>query len=389
VAEPSGVVRPTGRDGVAIRIFSLSCVAWLLLRFLPGTAVPSPGVSSSLSVVRASPSPTAGVFEISGVPSDDPAGLFRAPEIVAAMARLQGRVAGANEALALAAQEIASRIEPFPEEEVTGLRLSGVLVPFYGPDAARLSRAREEATERPWLTLETVRESVDGRLSEPDDGVLVADAARRRELTRLLRNTENVLEDESSRVARALDEFRREALQAATRAQGPFRRHGTGRILELVLAAWLGATLREALRRRPGPVPVELSMTFAPVLAAAVILMLEGSTLLPIDPVRGLSLAFVPLAFVLGFGCSSILLIASRLDRVLAPDAPVAVAPPARAPEPVRPAPARPGPPPFPRAGEVPVRPAPAPAPAPPSRPRTEREVEEVRLPFFPKKPRG
>jgi len=369
-----------GRDGTAIRIFSLSCVAWLLLRFLPGTSAPSPEVASALSVVQARPSLVSGVFEISGIPptTDDPSGLFRAPEIVAVLTRLRGRVAGENAALALVARNTAARIEPFPEEEATGLRLSGLVVPFYGADRDRLDGGVREATERPWLALQWLREVVDGRLAEPEDGILVADGARRRELTRLLRNTEDALEDASTEMARAAEEFRRDALAAAARAQGPFRRHGAGRILELVLAAWLGTTLREALRRRPGPVPSELALTFAPVLAAAVILTLEGSSLLPTDPVHGLSLAFLPIAFLLGFGCSSILLVVSRLDRVLFADEPAPPpAPIRRSAEPAAPGPV--GPPPLPRAGEVRAQAAPAP------RTRSERERPERRPPFFPK----
>jgi hypothetical protein len=355
---------------IAVRVFSASCAMWLALRFLPGAAVP--GVASHLSVVQASPSPVRGVWEVHGrpAPAEDPSGFFRAPEIVAALARLDGRVAAANAALALAARDVAEKIEPFPEEETTTLRVSGVVVPFYGVDGVRLARAREDAAERPWLALQAVRQCIDASLSEPEEGILVADAARRRELTRLLRNTEGALEDQETAVLRALDEFRAEGLAAAARAQGPFRRHGTGRTLELVLAAWLGASLREALRRRPALVAPEISLTFAPVLALAVHFALEGSGALPADPVRGVPLAFLPLAFGLGYGCSALLVVVSRLDRLVRGEEP------APAPRPVvAPAAPRPGPPPLPRAGDA-ARP----------RPRTERELPEGRLPFHPRK---
>jgi hypothetical protein len=380
-----------GGNGATIRIFTFSCVAWLLLRFLPGTSVPSPGVASTVSVVRASPSPVSGRYEISGLPdaADDPSGLFRAPEIVGALARLDGRVEGANEQLALGAREVAGRIETFPDRGVTGIRISGALVPFHERDGDRLARARREATERPWVSLETVREIVDSRLSEPDEGLLVEDVAQRRELTRLLRNTEGSLQDRATSVGWALDEFRREALDAAARAQGPFRRHGTGRILELVLAAWLGTTLREALRRRRAAVPPELSLTFAPVLAAAVVLMLEGSAVLPVDPVRGLSLAFLPLSFLLGFACSAILLVASRLERVIGTEdpGPAELAP--NPPHPARPRPTRPRPtpPPLPRAGEV-LEQRPDAPPEESRRPRSEREAPDTRPTDSPREPR-
>jgi hypothetical protein len=359
-------------DPAAVRIFSVSCVAWLALRFLPGTAVP--GMASFVSVVRVSPSSALGVYEVVGrpEPADDPAGVFRTPEVVAALARLHGRVDAANAALRLAAREVAGRIDPFPEEATTTLRMSGVVVPFYGADAARLARAKADASEHPWLALEAVRECIDSSLSEPDEGILVADAARRRELTRLLRNAEDAVEEQETAVLRAVDEFRAEALAAAARTQGPFRRHGTGRILEVVLAAWLGATLREALRRRPGALPPEVSLTFAPVLAAAVLFAAEGSGLAPADPVRGMPLAFLALAFVLGYGCSALLIVASRLDRLVRREAPVVAAPAAPVTAPAAP---RPGPPPLPRAGEVP-RP----------RPRSERELPEPRLPIHPKR---
>jgi hypothetical protein len=380
---PAEALRSPGA-GAAVRIFSVACLAWLALRFLPAT--PVPGMASFVSVVRVAPSPTLGVYEVVGrpEPAEDPTGVFRTPEVVAALARLEGRVDAANAELRQTAREMAGRIEPFPEEETTTLRVAGVLVPFYGADAVRLAGAREDAGTRPWLALEAMRECIDATLAEPDEGILVADAARRRELTRLLRNTEDALEGQDTAVLRAVDEFSAEALAAAASAQGPFRRHGRGRIFEVAFAAGLGAMLREALRRRPGVLPVELSLTFAPVLAAGVLFAAEGSGMVSRDPVRGMPLGFLALAFGLGFCCSAILLVASRLDR-LVPREKRAPAPaltpiyraaaPAASAAPATPAAPRPGPPPLPRAGEPP-RP----------RQKTERELPEGRLPIHPKR---
>jgi hypothetical protein len=234
-------------------------------------------------------------------------------------------VAGTNDDLALLAAGIAGTVEAFPEDGVTGIRLGGLLVPFYDRDADRLAAARETARTRPWESLRTVVAVLRGRLSEPQKGFLLEDSTQRRDLTRMLREVEDSLEDGEGRVRQAMERFRADNLEAAGRAERPFLRSGRGRILEIILAALLGATLAEALRRRPSRISPLITLAFSPVLASAVVLLLEGSSVLPVDPLRGISLGFLPISFSIGLGCAGLLGMASRLERLVeaAPETPV------------------------------------------------------------------
>ncbi|MGH2569996.1 MAG: hypothetical protein ACRDGR_02140, partial [bacterium] len=87
-ARPGDALRNPGA-AAAVRIFSVSCLVWLALRFLPAT--PAPGMASFVSVVRVAPSSSLGVYEVVGrpEPAEDPTGVFGTPEVVAALARLE------------------------------------------------------------------------------------------------------------------------------------------------------------------------------------------------------------------------------------------------------------------------------------------------------------
>jgi hypothetical protein len=63
-----------------------------------------------------------------------------------------------------------------------------------------------------------------------------------------------------------------------------------------------------------------LATVFAPLLATAVVLLLEGTPLLAVDPIRGLTLAFLPLSFAIGLTSRGFLAIAARLPKLFETD---------------------------------------------------------------------
>jgi hypothetical protein len=101
------------------------------------------------------------------------------------------------------------------------------------------------------------------------------------------------------------------------------------------------------------------------------VLLLETWRVLPVDAIGGTHVAFVPLAFLLGFSAAGTLEIASRLDRRerLPVGEPAAV--PSRAPA-VAPTPAPP-----PTRVSPPAPPAVVAEASPPA-PRSEREIDDA-----------
>jgi hypothetical protein len=240
-----------------------------------------------------------------------------------ASSRLKAAIDAVNDDLARHARAAAANVEAFPEQGVTGIRLSGSLVPFYDQEAERLAASRGSAAERPWEALGTIARAVENRLSEPAEGFELEDSSRRQELTRFLREIEDTLEDSEARAETALAAFRSDAAAAARAAGGPFYRRGVGRIFEIILASVLGALLAEALRRSYRLVPGLLAAAFAPVLATSVVLLLEGTPILTVDPIRGLTLAFLPLSFAIGLASAELLAILARFPKLLEPEADV------------------------------------------------------------------
>lgn len=293
-------ISPRGSNRAAA-LFPWLAAVWILPRLFLGPADPSDFARSAVASVTAAPSPRSGRYEVRVASSDGGDDtLFRAASAREARARLESAVQSENDTLALLALRIGGQIELYPEEGVTGLRLSGVVVPFYDNDADRLARARQNAAERPHESLATVAGILEERLSEPREGFALEEDSRRRDLTRTARDIRDALDLAELRAGTALERFREETLTAVRESAGSFRRRGPGRIVEILLAALLAATLRAAVRSgRPSP-PLRLTLSAAAVAALAGVLLLEGTDLLPIDPVTGTSLAFVPLAALLG-----------------------------------------------------------------------------------------
>jgi hypothetical protein len=359
----------------AVAVFPILALLWLAPRLVPAGSPLPRTLLADLEAMSVAPSSQSGRVEIRGLPESggEEPGVFRLPAARAARTHVLTGVARGNERLADAAEGLVAKIELFPEEGVTALRLSGLVVPFYEQDAERLSRARATARDRPHEALETVAQVLDARLSEAPDPFGLEETTRRRDMTRLLRDIRDELAAVDTAGAQALARFREDLLAAAGDVEGPFRRRGALRIVEIVLAALLGATLREAVRRESPLIAPSLALSFAPVLAVSSVLIAEAVRVLPVDELGGTHVAFIPLSFLLGFCAAGTLEVASRLDRreelparehsrgveavqVAAPPAP-AVAPP---------------PPPAP-AGAPPA------VEEPPSLPRSEHEVAERR----------
>jgi hypothetical protein len=357
----------------AVTIFPILAALWLAPRLVPGGSPLPRSVLGEIEGLSVSPSPETGRAEIRGLPgvAGEGPSVFRLPAGRDARARFEAEVLRSNERLARTAEGIAGHIEPFPEEGITAVRLSGLVVPFYEQDADRLARARATARERPYEALETLAAVLDARLSEAPDPFGLEETTRRREMTRLSREVRDELAETEAAQAQALARFREDLLAAAGDVEGPFRRRGPLRIVEIALAALLGATLREAVRRETPLIAPALALSFAPVFAAAAVLLAESVRVLPVDALGGTHVAFIPLSFLLGFSGAGTLEVLSRLERRepvparaepdVAARAPVAAAPvPAPTPTPT------PGPPPAMN------------EPRPPG-PRSEREVEEPR----------
>lgn len=354
---------------------------WLLARFVPAHSPVAPAVVPAIEALRVIPSRESGRYEVCGFPtaSHDVTGLFRRPEAVAGRARLDTVISMGNQRIATAAERVARTFVVFPDEGVTGIRTSGTIIPFYDHDADRLALASREAAERPREALCAVAEVLDARLSEPPEGFELEDSVRRRDLMRLLREVQEAMRDVEAVNDSATARLQRDLGEAARRAEGPFRRRGPLRVAEIVLASLLGAALRQAVRPRSGPFPTWLGLAFAPPLATAAVLLLEGTAALPIDPLAGTAPRFIPYAFGIGFLTPALLAGASRLELRL------------RAAEP---APESPAPTPVPRAApEATPMPAPPTAPEPPARPPLQppagREPPRAeRLPFLPRRRR-
>jgi len=292
-------------------------IGWLAPRFLVAPADPGPAVRRAVEAVRGGPSSDTGRLEVQGLPDPDhdPADLLSRPEILAARARLLQKVEAENEMLTLRVADVARRLEPTPDDLV-GLRLSGWLIPFYGRHAEALQRLADDGARRPWDALRALATTLEGRLEEPPEGVDLEISGQRRDLTRLFRDTDDALRTAETNVTEAVETFRRDALEAAAESAGPFRRRGRGHLLEIALAALLGATVRESVRRGPTAGGTAIRLSFAPALAIGVLVPLEGSPVLPVSPLRGVSLAFLPWSFAIGFVTGGLLLVASRLDRL-------------------------------------------------------------------------
>lgn len=293
-------------------------ILWLVPRFLGAPAPPNAAVDAAVDAVHAGPSPETGRLEVRGLPTpdDDPGGLLSRPEILAARARLAAAVRGRNDALSLRAADIARRLEP-TDDDLVGLRLNGWLIPFYGPQADELRRLDRHAVDRPWEALRALTVALEARLEEPpQEGEDLDISGQRRDLTRLYREIDDALIAAETEVSGAVTAFRADARAAASDAAGPFRRSGRGLLAEILLASLLGATLREAIRRGGSAPGVIVRLSTAPVLAVGALLPLRGTTFLPVDPLRGVSLAFLPMAFALGYATGGLLTILSRTDRL-------------------------------------------------------------------------
>ncbi|MGQ0722949.1 MAG: hypothetical protein ACT4PE_15475, partial [Candidatus Eiseniibacteriota bacterium] len=301
----------------AVTIFPILAALWLAPRLVPGESPLPRSVLAEIEGLSVSPSPETGRPEIRGLPDADGEGpsVFQLPAARAARTRFEAEVLRSNERLARAAEGNAGHIELFPEEGVTAVRVSGLVVPFYEQDAERLARARATARDRPYEALESVAAVLDARLAEAPDPFGLEESTRRRDMTRLSREIRDELAAAEAAQELALARFREDLRAAAGDVEGPFRRRGALRIVEIALAALLGATLREAVRRETPAVAPALVLSFAPVLAVAAVLLGESLSVLPVDALGGTHVAFVPLSFLLGFSAAGTLEVASRLDR--------------------------------------------------------------------------
>jgi hypothetical protein len=376
--DPDARPRPLREAGARLvtrvradRLLPILCVLWIAARFLPVPAL-EPTVRLSLESIRVRSSPITGRFEIVPDPDDAMRGVWgpRNPHFEVPASRLAGAVSEANDGLSEIGSRIAARVEAFPDRSAA-FRVSGLLVPFYGRSAELLVEARDTAGDRPRIALSTIAEILETRLGEPRDDLVLEDTTRLRDLTRTVREIRDAIGDSGASLVGALDDFRLGASEIARRASGPFQRRGPGRILEIVLAAMIGAALHGVLRPRSPPANPLLPLTFAPALAAAVLLSLEGTPFLPVDPVQGLTLAFLPAALVIGYGgAAAFPSRVSRIETEVSAAAPSAERSPAS--KPVSPA-----------GTPAPDSPAPRVAPAPPSPSvrespaRSEREVPE------------
>ena len=290
---------------------------WVALR-IAVPALPMPEAAArAVDSIEVRPSPESGRLEIYGWPDDvAELGLPRIPDVSAAAVRLDRSVDAANAALARRSAEATSRIEIFPDD-LAGLHVAGLLVAFPASDTAELADLAGADPGRPVETLTRLGRILEVRLEEPPDAIRMEDSVQRRELLRLQRDLRGALDEKQGECDAAVSVFRDESRAAIRAAAGPFLRRGRGLALETVLAALLGALLREALRRRPAatrPDPA-ITVAVAPVVALAAVIALGGTRWLPSHPLFGLTPAFVALAFVLGWLTPGWLGVLARLDR--------------------------------------------------------------------------
>lgn len=301
--------------------------AWAALRVAsPGLPLPPP-VARAVDSVHVYVSPESGRLAIHGWP--DAVEEWGIPEIAdarAAFVRLDRGVDAANAALARRAAEVAARVEIF-EDGVTGLRLGGFLVVFPPPDAGELAALADPDPARPCETITRFARLLEIRLEEPPDALRLEDSTQRREMLRLSRDLRGALDEKQTEAAAAAEVFRGEARDALRHASGPFLRRGRGVAIETLLAALLGALLRESLRRRrdAGAADPARSAAVAPVAALAAVFALRGTRWLPVHPLLGMTPAFVALAFAIGWLVPGWLRTLARLD---APAEPPSATPP-------------------------------------------------------------
>lgn len=300
-------------------LFAVSA-AWLLLR-VAAPVLPLPAdAARAVDSIHVYASPESGRLAIHGWP--DAVEEFGVPDIAdarAAFVRLDRRVDAANAALSRTAADAAARIVTLPDS-TTALRVAGMLVVFAPPEAATLAALADPEPGRPCETIERLAQLVEIRLEEPPDALQIEGSAQHRELLRVSRDLRDDLEEQQREGDAAAEAFRTETRAAVHAAGGPFLRRDRGIAVESILAAWLGALLREALRRRrrDGARRISdpaLSFAVAPALALAAIYALAGTRVLPLHPLLGLSPIFVAVAFVLGWSTPGWLRALSRLDR--------------------------------------------------------------------------
>lgn len=304
------------------------CVAWFGLRLIAPVSGPAPRLVQTLETVRVVASPESGRFELLEWPAVlETLSLQDVAEVHAAGDRLDATAEDANDVLAALARVVTARIERVPGGPV-GLRLGGTLVVFPSPDAERLVALSDADTDRSVETLSSLMQLLDARLEEPPPLDDLDETVRRHELLRLHRDVRDAIDDSRSIIEAAVVEFRHEATAAAQGAAGPFLRRGRGIAIETLAAALLGVLLREAVRRRRGRVAAVVSVSAAPAAALATVNALSGSVWLPVHPSHGLSLAFVPLAFVVGWLTPGTLAVLSRMDRLFSDQDELQAAPP-------------------------------------------------------------
>jgi len=306
---------PGSTRKLAALCFLLLAVVWTGLRFVPVAGTPDVSVRAEIEAVHVEASPESGKLRILGLP---PGGASRPGSA------LEARVAALNSDLARRAARLAGRLEEF-EDGTVALRVAGLAVPFHDHDAGRLAHARNTATERPWLALQAIADVIASRLDEPPQGIEIESTVRRRELTRTFREIQDALSAAETDSRTAQESYRMQALAAATPRPDAFRREGRGRLLEAWLAAWLAVTLR-AWRRPRGALDLAVVGAAAAIAAVAAVLALEGSPLLPIDE-RGVTPAFLPLSFAIGWAVAALVERPIRAVRVPEADAAIPAAP--------------------------------------------------------------
>lgn len=312
--------------------------AWAALR-VAAPALPLPGaVARAVDSVHVYVSAESGRLAIHGWPDAvEEWGVPGIDDARAAFVRLDRAVDAANAALARRAAEAAARVEIF-EEGVTGLRLGGFLVVFPPPDADELAALADPDAGRPCETIARFARLLEIRLEEPPDALRLDDSAQRRELLRLSRDLRDALDEKRTEAAAAAEVFRAETRDALRDAAGPFLRRGRGVAIETLLAALLGALLRESLRRRRSAREADpaLSAAIAPAAALAAVFALRGTRWLPVHPLLGVTPAFVALAFAIGWLVPGWLRALSRLDAPAGAEAPGPGPAAAKSPEPRR-----------------------------------------------------
>ena len=287
-------------------------LAWIGLRIVAPNLGTSPLLARALETVDASPDVAYGRLVIHGWPgaAED----LRIGDIAAvkvAVRRFEARVLQANDALGRLEETVASHVEHV-ENGPTGLRVGGLLVVFPPPDDRELARLATIDEDASFSILTSYARLIGARLDEPPTLAELEESVARREMTRMHREIRDALEEKEMEVDEAAISFREEVVGAVHDAEGPFLRRGRGIAVEAVLAALLGALLRERIGPRRRPTDVALAAALAPVIALAVTYGLAGTRILPLHPALGLHPAYVALAFFVGWATPGILGLLSR-----------------------------------------------------------------------------